>query len=329
MGTFAPAGTWDKGQQWLAQATRPHGRAYDDAEDHMEHILVGIDGTDAGDAALRWALSAAAAQPFDVMALHAWQAPYSGGYGWTYPSLALDPDMERHASLVLDNAVARATARSLVGAGGPPAPHITPVVMPGPAAQVLEEQARSAALLVLGRHHETLVSRALFGSVVSAALHHVDCPVVVVPQTYDAAAAADHPAGRVVVGVAAGEASDGALRWAARTAALHHRTLVPVLVRPPAEGGPSSPDASSLDASAMADLTQHARQIAPELSGALEPEVLVGQPGEELCRFVAPGDMLVVGSRGRGHLAGWFLGSSSSYVAQHAPCPVVVVRDSQ
>ena len=55
----------------------------------MEHILVGIDGTDAGDAALRWALSEAAAQTLDVTALHAWQAPYSGGYGWAYPALAL------------------------------------------------------------------------------------------------------------------------------------------------------------------------------------------------------------------------------------------------
>lgn len=164
----------------------------------MEHILVGVDGTDAGDAALRWALTEAAAQAIDVVALHAWRPPYNTGYGWAYPTLLPDRDLAPQAELVLEEALARAASRSLVGAGDPSAPHIKPIAAPGPAAQVLEQQARSATLLVLGRRHETTASRALHGSVVSAALHHVDCPVVVVPRSYDAAAVTDQPVGRVV-----------------------------------------------------------------------------------------------------------------------------------
>ncbi len=294
----------------------------------MDHILVGIDGTDAGDAALRWSLAEAAARDVDLVAVHAWRPPVETEFSWAEPSFKTESDSVIHAELVIEEALLRVAGSTPSAAGGPSPSKLRMVVLPGPAALVLEEQARSAALLVLGRRHETAASRAMHGSVVSSALHHVDCPVVIVPRGYAAAAVTDQPPGRVVVGLASDEASNGALAWAAKTASLHHRTLVPLLVRPP--GGapqPSSASTTALDAAGLRHLTRHVQSVAPEFCGSLQPELLVGRPGEELSRFVAPHDLLVLGSRGRRHLVGWFLGSASSYVAQHAPCPVVVVRD--
>ena len=57
-------------------------------------------------------------------------------------------------------------------------------------------------------------------------------------------------------------------------------------------------------------------------------EVVVGDPGPELCRLAADGnyDLIVVGSHGSGFLCRVLLGSVSHHVLHHAPCPVLVVR---
>jgi nucleotide-binding universal stress UspA family protein len=41
---------------------------------------------------------------------------------------------------------------------------------------------------------------------------------------------------------------------------------------------------------------------------------------------VQKSDLIVMGSRGLGRLAGAVLGSNSQKVVSHAPCPVLIVR---
>ena len=60
----------------------------------------------------------------------------------------------------------------------------------------------------------------------------------------------------------------------------------------------------------------------------VEPEVVTGHAGAVLLEMTRPGDVLVVGSRGRGGFRGLLMGSTSTQCAQHATCPVVVVPDS-
>jgi nucleotide-binding universal stress UspA family protein len=64
-------------------------------------------------------------------------------------------------------------------------------------------------------------------------------------------------------------------------------------------------------------------------------EVLRGQAADCLLGFAehAPQaerpQMIVVGSRGRGGLTGFFLGSTSHALICHSKCPVIVVRPAQ
>ncbi|HYX86348.1 MAG TPA: universal stress protein [Gaiellales bacterium] len=60
-----------------------------------------------------------------------------------------------------------------------------------------------------------------------------------------------------------------------------------------------------------------------------ETLVAKGRPVEEICRAARDrsADMIVIGSEGWGAVLSMVLGRTTLGVLQHAPCPVVVVRD--
>jgi nucleotide-binding universal stress UspA family protein len=56
--------------------------------------------------------------------------------------------------------------------------------------------------------------------------------------------------------------------------------------------------------------------------------IIEGSPAEAIIEVAnsSKSDLIVMGSRGLGRLAGLLLGSTSQKVASHAPCPVLIVR---
>jgi nucleotide-binding universal stress UspA family protein len=60
----------------------------------------------------------------------------------------------------------------------------------------------------------------------------------------------------------------------------------------------------------------------------LEQHVIEGSPGEAICAFARERDVdvIVVGAQGKGLVARAVLGSVSTHVVGHAPCPVLVVH---
>lgn len=60
----------------------------------------------------------------------------------------------------------------------------------------------------------------------------------------------------------------------------------------------------------------------------IHTEILEGDPASAILEVanVRKSDVIVMGSRGLGRLAGLLLGSTSQKVVSHAPCPVLIVR---
>jgi nucleotide-binding universal stress UspA family protein len=65
-----------------------------------------------------------------------------------------------------------------------------------------------------------------------------------------------------------------------------------------------------------------------ELPCEIHTELLEGDPASAIIDVatVRKSEIIVMGSRGLGRLAGLVLGSTSQKVVAHAPCPVLIVR---
>ncbi|MGV9254592.1 universal stress protein [Streptomyces sp. NPDC003697] len=135
---------------------------------------------------------------------------------------------------------------------------------------------------------------------------------------------------RVVVGVDGSPSSYEALRWAARYARLVDGTVEAIHAwdTPSAIGwsGPAIDPEFDFE-QARERFSQELRSVFPdEQSVELRKHLVEGDPSEVLIRASQGAEVLVVGSRGRGGFARAMLGSVSQRCAQHAACPVVVVR---
>lgn len=133
---------------------------------------------------------------------------------------------------------------------------------------------------------------------------------------------------RIVVGVDGSEGSIEALRWAGRQA---RATGAPISViaawdLPMYFGYAPAMDDIDWAASARQGLDQAVEKAAIDEDIILSRHVVRGHAGTVLVDAGRDAELLVVGSRGHGAVAGMLLGSISQYCTQHASCPVVVVR---
>lgn len=84
-------------------------------------------------------------------------------------------------------------------------------------------------------------------------------------------------------------------------------------------------DARMKDAQSVLD---NAVKEVGKIPGKVHTEVLEGPPADAIIDVATTreSDVIVMGSRGLGRLAGLLLGSTSQKVVSHAPCPVLIVR---
>ena len=138
-----------------------------------QRIVVGVDGSDGGRAALRWALEEAALRKATVDAVLAWHLTFLAGSPAV--AVAFDPAEEAaDAHRRLEQLVSEAVGSDHAGV------EVSSIVAEGTAARVLLDVAKGADLLVLGSRGHGGFTGLLLGSVSQQCVHHAPCPVVVV-----------------------------------------------------------------------------------------------------------------------------------------------------
>ena len=140
-------------------------------------IVVGVDGSRFGRAALSWALAEGRRRDCPVHALLvAHTAPVAAAGRPTTiglaTTLAAAPGVEHRR--LLDEAV-----REVVGDTGDP--RLTAEVVAGGVAETLCALSKDARLLVVGSHGHGNLTRTVLGGVARYCVHHASCPVVVIP----------------------------------------------------------------------------------------------------------------------------------------------------
>ncbi|MGK2933266.1 MAG: universal stress protein [Solirubrobacterales bacterium] len=151
------------------------------------------------------------------------------------------------------------------------------------------------------------------------------CPVAVAPP----ASQALRGFSKICVAVNGTDASDRALDQAASMAHSLGVTLRIVSVLGSTHGSgkvPRSKLGKGRIDRATAILEDAARRVPPGVN--IELEGLVGDPAEQLGRYSDGLDLMVVGSRGYGRFGRKLGRSVSSYLMEHARCPVLVTPES-
>ena len=139
---------------------------------------------------------------------------------------------------------------------------------------------------------------------------------------------------KVVVGVDGSPSSRAALRWAVRHAVLTGGMVeavmawqVPMILRTSAWAPIYVDETSGVEEDAQRTLDAVIRdEVEPADGQRVAARVVNGHPAEVLLDAASDADLLVIGNRGHGSLAGALLGSVSQYCVHHAHCPVLIMR---
>ncbi|MFJ6674989.1 universal stress protein [Actinosynnema sp. NPDC091369] len=279
-------------------------------------IVVGVDGSESALTAVRWAAEEAARHRVPLHLVHAYLLPKRG-----YPDVVVTSSQVREAFEEQGRQwleTAAASVRDLVPDVG------TAVVAAQPAAAMIAASG-NARLVVLGSQGLGGFLGMVVGSVAVSVAAHGRSPVVVVRGPYPAT-------GPVVLGVDGSPAGEAAIGLAFEEASARNATLVALIAWTPLLVGTPYADKMRVHWDEMEE--QQRQLLAQRLAGwqeeypdvAVDRRVVRERSTKALLDASRDAQLLVVGSRGRGGIAGMLLGSTSQALVYHASCPLAVVR---
>ena len=143
-------------------------------------IVVGVDGSDASGAALRWAAEEARFRAVPLVVVHAWSFVPAQPIG--DPGLLAVPAGDIAGQLEAESVAARSILAEGVAAalGDDPGLEVEQQLVESDPGDALVAASESAELVVVGSHGRSGLRAALLGSVSRHVASHAACPVVVV-----------------------------------------------------------------------------------------------------------------------------------------------------
>jgi nucleotide-binding universal stress UspA family protein len=139
----------------------------------MDTVVVGVDGSEASGVALEFAVEEAVRRKGSLRVVSVWEMP-----AMAQPEIAVTPEVVeiyvQQANAIVEDAVARAQELQ------PDLP-CEGVARAGYAGELLIEEGRGAALVVVGRRGHGGLTGLLLGSVSRHVADHAPCPVTIVP----------------------------------------------------------------------------------------------------------------------------------------------------
>lgn len=282
-------------------------------------VVVGVDGSPTGLAAVRLATDAALRRQRALRVVHAFVWPMLRVSGRPSPEGPAEGGLRQQAEQVVTEAVAQARTAA-------PTLPVSGEVVAGFATAVLVGESTRAALVVIGDHGLGGFTSLLVGSVAVQVTTHAVSPVLI-------ARGRPHPTGPVVVGIDGSASSARAIGFAIEEAALRDTHVVAVhAYRHPVSTGPGDMVPPVHDKEALR--ADEDRVLSESLAGWREryPQVEInrqlmpGRPAPALVELSRYAQLVVVGGYGRGALRGLLLGSVSQHVLHHADSPVAVVH---
>ncbi|MEP7112883.1 MAG: universal stress protein [Ilumatobacteraceae bacterium] len=282
-----------------------------------KRVTVGFDGSNPSLDAVWWAADEAVARGAHLRIVSCYQISLAGitAIGWAAT--------EAYAALMVATENGLVEIRDAV-VGKYPGLEITAEPFAGQAGMVLVDNVDADDLVVVGASRHEGVTAFWLGSTSRHVVRHSPCPVVVVRGGVNQR----HP-DRIVVGVDGSPASDSALEWAGDEADRRQVDLVvvhgwsyPYLSVD--EASSAARDLTKVDAACVLDrAVESARErFSAEVTGELVEQSAV----TALLDTARGGDLLVLGSRGRGAIVAGLFGSTVSSVLDRCSMPVAVVR---
>jgi nucleotide-binding universal stress UspA family protein len=283
-------------------------------------VAVGVDGSDEALRAVRWAVPEARRRQAALRLVTA--------FAWTEDRLVGQPGLGQapYGQYLRTAAEHGLAAASAVATELDPDLLVERELLLGFPGGVLVEQSRNADLLVIGDRGRGRISSALAGSVAIGVAAHAACPVVVVRGAPPSA----EKSLPVVVGVDGTALSEAAIAFAFEAASARRAPLVAVHTWLDELNDPAFAELVDWQATAV----QAEEVLAERLAGWGEkyPDVPVerliahGRAGHVLLDQAARAQLVVVGSRGHGEIAGLLLDSVGNALVHAAGCPVAIVR---